>query len=54
MGMASATVDKHENGLYLCGYSWEWSLLLWLLMGMASATVDTHGNSIYYCGLSWE
>ena len=56
MGMAQSTiVDTHGNGLYYCGYSWEWpSVLLWMHMGIASTFVSTHGNVLYFCGYAWE
>ena len=40
-------MDTHEDGLYNCGYAWEWPLLLWLRMGMVSTIVVTHGNALY-------
>ena len=42
MEMVYTIMATHGNDLCYCGHTWEWSLLLWLLMGMASATVDTH------------
>ena len=56
MGKVSTIVATHGNGpVYYCGYTWEWSLLLWLLMGMAQRTiVDAHGNSLYFCVYAWE
>ena len=44
MVMVSTIVDTHGHGLYHCGYSWSWSLLLWILMVIAAIIVDTHGH----------
>ena len=54
MAMAATIVVTHDHGLYYCGHSWLWPLLLWLLMIMASNIVDTHGHGRFYCGYLWS
>ena len=54
---SSTIVATHGSGLYVCGYAWEWSLLVWLRMrtvsfllwihmGMVSTIVATHRNAL--------
>ena len=44
--MVVTAVDTHGDGLYNCGLSWSWPLLLWLLKVMTATIVATNGHGL--------